>query len=1599
MTYVKAREGGTKKTVVYTDAQDVEWIHAGGSPAWRNNNPGNIVAGSFCTNHGGIGFAGRFACFPDHATGRKAVIALLRTGSYKSLSIKDGITKYAPPFENDTESYQKNLSKMTGLDLDLILDDLDDTQMGKVADAIQVIEGSIPGTITQSGVKSVERGSPAAFELRSMSEEQRYEHLKQAWKRAQERFGLTGNTTHDFQEANGRVHLIGARGLLADTLAPCENRSTVWDDTMFVVYKDDDGVRRVETFYLSTEPNDNRDAEAMTHVSTLKFGMHRFYLAHHNISSAYKQLDDYLANFPGKKYKYRALKPHASGVPTFLDTNHDRLQSAGEAEESDNEINIHYGGANAPEGWSHGCQVLKGPKAFRDFIQAVESDTSIMGSIDNELVSKPRVDGTRYVVYLLVEGTFLAPPGVTFPLKDHDAAAHYALNEGAEGGYFPIGANNFWHGGAHLDTPKQAIHAIADGDVLAYRITRQPLEVTLGGDKLPLSSSFVLIRHERLTPKGAKMELFSLYMHLLPLEAYDEEQKKAPPALFKKHTFKVKTTEDGRGLNVRSAATRATIVTLIPNGANFELVGGASAAWDKAKAYALVRYEGASGYAYVTGRATKVTGATYQCTTSEDWPADKSKMGLNVREGGKGTRVLRIIPAGDALEPRKPNEVAPGGTIAAGWHELAGGGWVYVRGGESPSVEHAYTVEPEAYDKVVGCKIPISADTVVGYPGPYLTRPATVHFEVFTGDAAFMKNPKGDTGGQEVLQIAAGKTFKSRKAPAADLKVDLTVGSQLRLLEDPRKNAQYRKVACDLIVGWASLSEVGKYNAKGSYYILQADLASLSAEPGGAGAALTINAKKGDKLVYYLKQGDVDRKVGFFLSDAERDKRTGFAERGALGDYDASKRRYELEKPLAALFKDDPESGSTFEADVGTNEEELFVEALSASDPAVARDKEGKLWQEVEIEPGKKGWIKREQDGVKVLCAFDWPRWKQVEEAEGYSADGLCDAAELVKLVDADGDGEVSAAELKKAIAEPGVAAKLRRVACVHPTEWAGEIAGSDRLMGPPWNLPKEIVDATRDYVKLLGFWADAKDAGLPPKDKVWHLHPIGAVEQLRALTSGKTLPPAPGNEAVTPKATHVKPDLTRPKPEQTKPLPEKASTRSCPQHKEDEVLTFIRGKMLANVKGPDMAYMRDNLAVTTWDLVVPLKQMIETIQAYWRWYSLVRNRGLWDYKREIKATYGEWCCDFASRAHYNQDIWSNLHYGYVGLACGFSRADLLDGAGIAQLRAGTMPDGYWKRRLDELGDADVFRALDDPLDQEAIKVGLELWEKHKDKVTQDQLKAALKAHAAKLNTGICDAQKASEASTGQPSSTGKSAPLPLEGSVGVGGDNHKKDVKAVRERLHALGFTWIDAEKETSDDTFVAAIRLFQTIIKGGQKISGDGLISKDAGTHRWLQARNAPRWQLMSASGIGFKNFERDDSNDTHDYCASWLDEVTIAAGKEYKKSYLATNTGASLIGINDGSLPHGGDTKDHAGHEAGLDIDVYLPTTGGTSGGITVSSDNYDRSAMRAMLKAFRAQALVSRVFLNDTTLIAEGLCAFATNHHHHAHVGIKAPTRQD
>jgi hypothetical protein len=241
-----------------------------------------------------------------------------------------------------------------------------------------------------------------------------------------------------------------------------------------------------------------------------------------------------------------------------------------------------------------------------------------------------------------------------------------------------------------------------------------------------------------------------------------------------------------------------------------------------------------------------------------------------------------------------------------------------------------------------------------------------------------------------------------------------------------------------------------------------------------------------------------------------------------------------------------------------------------------------------------------------------------------------------------------------------------------------------------------------------------------------------------------------------------------------------------------------------------------------------------------------------------------------------------------------------------------------------------------------------------------------------------------------------------LSGSVGKNGGNAATDVLAVRERLRELGFDWIAADAHGVDNTLIKAIKLFQAIVRGHHSVSGhrdvDGRIDVDGTTYRWLQAVNAPRWELMpeGSAAEGFTNIERADPNDTHDYGTNWMADTIREAGAAYRQAHLTATPGAALLTINDVSLPQGGNTPDHSGHETGLDCDIRLPRTDGSApGNTTVTHALYDRDAMRAMLVAIRGTRLFARAFLQDPVLIGEGLCQDVAGHRDHAHFEILPP----
>jgi hypothetical protein len=87
-------------------------------------------------------------------------------------------------------------------------------------------------------------------------------------------------------------------------------------------------------------------------------------------------------------------------------------------------------------------------------------------------------------------------------------------------GIYPIAADRRWHPGMHL-TPRaynERVRAIADGEVVAYRVCQQAFD---GGGGTPDSNAgFVLLKHSTETGEGRTLTFYSLYMHLLELNGY-----------------------------------------------------------------------------------------------------------------------------------------------------------------------------------------------------------------------------------------------------------------------------------------------------------------------------------------------------------------------------------------------------------------------------------------------------------------------------------------------------------------------------------------------------------------------------------------------------------------------------------------------------------------------------------------------------------------------------------------------------------------------------------------------------------------------------------------------------------------------------------------------------------------------------------------------------------------------------------------------------------------------------------------------------------------------------------------------------------------------
>jgi len=92
----------------------------------RNNNPGNIEANAINWN-GKVGDDGRFVKFDKMENGVRALTILISNYYYRHgiKTVRGMINRYAPPVENQTDSYVNHVAEKAGVNPDVPLPQLE----------------------------------------------------------------------------------------------------------------------------------------------------------------------------------------------------------------------------------------------------------------------------------------------------------------------------------------------------------------------------------------------------------------------------------------------------------------------------------------------------------------------------------------------------------------------------------------------------------------------------------------------------------------------------------------------------------------------------------------------------------------------------------------------------------------------------------------------------------------------------------------------------------------------------------------------------------------------------------------------------------------------------------------------------------------------------------------------------------------------------------------------------------------------------------------------------------------------------------------------------------------------------------------------------------------------------------------------------------------------------------------------------------------------------------------------------------------------------------------------------------------------------------
>jgi uncharacterized Zn-binding protein involved in type VI secretion len=214
-----------------------------------------------------------------------------------------------------------------------------------------------------------------------------------------------------------------------------------------------------------------------------------------------------------------------------------------------------------------------------------------------------------------------------------------------------------------------------------------------------------------------------------------------------------------------------------------------------------------------------------------------------------------------------------------------------------------------------------------------------------------------------------------------------------------------------------------------------------------------------------------------------------------------------------------------------------------------------------------------------------------------------------------------------------------------------------------------------------------------------------------------------------------VEPKAVREKPETT---PEAESPTCTDPDMMEELAGYIADEMNRNIHDSSVLKMKELLSYdvaeeTRKQMGLPWYAQIgatspQTIgaangaAAMALWTERVGQDRPWDHKPKIHKKFGGYYHK-QGKYDYFYDIWSNIHYGYVGRAGGLSESVLSDGAGLEQIVSDSLrkiqemastPKAQQKRKGPQRSEGvDGLRAWDDAPDRISVSIGTKLFSQH----------------------------------------------------------------------------------------------------------------------------------------------------------------------------------------------------------------------------------------------------------------------------------------------